>query len=149
MINIVLMFHTPMRRNALRGPHIPPDAKKNLFSIMCPDAFYWTHLAHPSMKNSTSTFVVPEEPECTTWPVDPTGCKNTSSAQHVPTCFLWKPSQAHPEHENYCIDVSRLGRIEMHYMTHKSHRMEKHKFGVTCPSALFVKSILVTLEHEK
>jgi hypothetical protein len=37
----------------------------------------------------------------------------------------------------------------MHYMTHKSHRMEKHKFGVMCPGALFVKSILVTLEHEK
>jgi hypothetical protein len=30
-----------------------------------------------------------------------------------------------------------------------THRMQKHKFGVTCPSALFVESVLVPPEHEK
>jgi hypothetical protein len=66
-----------------------------------------------------------------------------------PDALFMETAQGPPEHENYCVNVSRLGRIGMHYMTHKSHRMEKHKFGVTCPNALFVKSILVTLEHEK
>jgi hypothetical protein len=29
----------------------------------------------------------------------------------------------------------------MHYVTRRSHRMQKHKFGVMCPDALFVESI--------
>jgi uncharacterized membrane protein YsdA (DUF1294 family) len=37
----------------------------------------------------------------------------------------------------------------MHYVTDRSHRMQKHRFGVTCPSALFVESVLVPPEHEK
>jgi hypothetical protein len=37
----------------------------------------------------------------------------------------------------------------MHYVTHRSHRMQKHKFGVMCPGALFVKSVSVQPEHEK
>jgi hypothetical protein len=37
----------------------------------------------------------------------------------------------------------------MHYMTHRSHRMQKHKFTVTCLNALFVKSIPVPPEHEQ
>jgi hypothetical protein len=37
----------------------------------------------------------------------------------------------------------------MHYVTRKSHRMQKHKVGVTCPDALFVKSVLVRPKHEK
>jgi hypothetical protein len=30
----------------------------------------------------------------------------------------------------------------MHYVTRTSHRMEKYKFDVTCPGALFVESVL-------
>jgi hypothetical protein len=37
----------------------------------------------------------------------------------------------------------------MHYETCRSHQMQKHKFIVTCPNALFVKSVLVPPEHEK
>jgi hypothetical protein len=37
----------------------------------------------------------------------------------------------------------------MHYVTHRSHRKQKDKFGVTSLSVLFVKSILVLPEHEK
>jgi hypothetical protein len=37
----------------------------------------------------------------------------------------------------------------MHYVTHKSHRMKKHKFGVTCPVVLFVESVPVPPEQEK
>jgi hypothetical protein len=29
----------------------------------------------------------------------------------------------------------------MHYMTRRSHRMHKHKFGVTCHDALFMKAV--------
>jgi hypothetical protein len=35
----------------------------------------------------------------------------------------------------------------MHYVTHRSHRMQKHKFVLTCPIMLFVKSILVPPDH--
>jgi hypothetical protein len=37
----------------------------------------------------------------------------------------------------------------MHYVTHRSHWMQKHKFGVMYPGALFVESIPVRHEHEK
>jgi hypothetical protein len=34
-------------------------------------------------------------------------------------------------------------------MTRRSHWMQKHKFGVTCPTALFVEFLLVPPKHEK
>jgi hypothetical protein len=37
----------------------------------------------------------------------------------------------------------------MHYMTHRSHGMQKHKFGVMCPGTLFVESVTVPPEDEK
>jgi hypothetical protein len=37
----------------------------------------------------------------------------------------------------------------MHYVTHRSHWMQKHKFGITCPEALFIESVQVPPEHEK
>jgi hypothetical protein len=37
----------------------------------------------------------------------------------------------------------------MHYVTHTSHRMQKHKFDITCPDALFVESVPVPPEQEK
>jgi hypothetical protein len=37
----------------------------------------------------------------------------------------------------------------MLYVTRRSHRMQKHKFGVTCPSVLFVESVLVPHKLEK
>jgi hypothetical protein len=37
----------------------------------------------------------------------------------------------------------------MHYVTHRSHWIEKHKFSITCPDALFVESVSVPPEHEK
>jgi hypothetical protein len=37
----------------------------------------------------------------------------------------------------------------MHYVTHKSYWMQKHKFGVTCPNALFVETAPGPPEHEK
>jgi hypothetical protein len=34
-------------------------------------------------------------------------------------------------------------------MTRRSHRTQKHKISVTCPSVLFVESVPVPPEHEK
>jgi hypothetical protein len=37
----------------------------------------------------------------------------------------------------------------MHYVARRSHRMLKHKFGVTRPSALFIDTAPGPPEHEK
>jgi hypothetical protein len=34
-------------------------------------------------------------------------------------------------------------------VTHRSHGMQKHKFGITCPGALFIKTAVKPPEHEK
>jgi hypothetical protein len=36
----------------------------------------------------------------------------------------------------------------MHYVTRRSHRMQKHKFSITCPSGIFVESMPVPHENE-
>jgi hypothetical protein len=36
----------------------------------------------------------------------------------------------------------------MHYVTRRSHQLQKHKFGVTCPGTLFVRSDPGPSEHE-
>jgi hypothetical protein len=43
-----------------------------------------------------------------------------------------------PKHENRCVDISRLGRTEVHYLTRRSHRRKKNNFGTMCPEVLFV-----------
>jgi hypothetical protein len=37
----------------------------------------------------------------------------------------------------------------MDYVTHRSQKMQKEMFDVTCPDALFVESVSVPLEHKK
>jgi hypothetical protein len=37
----------------------------------------------------------------------------------------------------------------MHYVTDRSHQMQKHMFGITCVDTLFVESVPVPNEHEK
>jgi hypothetical protein len=37
----------------------------------------------------------------------------------------------------------------MHYVTHRLHLIQKHKFGITCPGVLFVIYVLVPPVHEK
>jgi hypothetical protein len=53
------------------------------------------------------------------------------------------------EHEKECVQVSRIGHTGIHYVTRRSHRMQKHKFNITCPDALFVESASIPPEHEK
>jgi hypothetical protein len=47
------------------------------------------------------------------------------------------------------VDISRPGRIGMHYVTRRSHRMQKYKFNVTCLGALFLDTAPGLPEHEK
>jgi hypothetical protein len=54
-----------------------------------------------------------------------------------------------PEHEKYCIDVSRPGSTRTHYVTRRSNQMQKHKFGVMCHYALLMEIVPVSPEHEK
>jgi hypothetical protein len=37
----------------------------------------------------------------------------------------------------------------MHYVTCRSHGMQKHKFDVMCPDALFMETSIVPPEHQK
>jgi hypothetical protein len=54
-----------------------------------------------------------------------------------------------PELKKLCAILLCPASTEMNYMTRRSHRMQKYKFGVMCPGALFVEFALVPLEHEK
>jgi hypothetical protein len=47
------------------------------------------------------------------------------------------------------VDVSRPRHTEMHYVIQRSHRMQKHKFGVMCPGTVFVETAPVPPKHEK
>jgi hypothetical protein len=42
-----------------------------------------------------------------------------------------------------------FGGTEMHYVTRRTHWMQKLKFGVTCAGTLFVESVPIPLEHKK
>jgi hypothetical protein len=66
-----------------------------------------------------------------------------------PSTLFMEITSGPPEHEKGCADVSHPGCTRMHYVTRRSHQMQKHKSGITCPDALFAISILVPPEHEK
>jgi hypothetical protein len=42
------------------------------------------------------------------------------------------------ELEKLCFDVLRPGCVGMHYVTRRSHWMQKLNFGITCLSAVFM-----------
>jgi hypothetical protein len=66
-----------------------------------------------------------------------------------PGALFMETAPGQPLHEKKCTDVSCPGCSRMHYVTCISHRMQKHKFKVMCPSVLFVKSVLVPPNNEK
>jgi hypothetical protein len=51
--------------------------------------------------------------------------------------------------QKYCIDLSLRRRTRTQCVTCRSQGMKKHKFGVTCPGALFVGSALDPPKYEK
>jgi hypothetical protein len=112
-------------QNELRDLQIPPDAKTYVRHNVFWCTFLWKpHQAHPSMKNNGSTFCAPDGPECTMWPTDLTGCKKTSSGWRLSACFLSNPYWFYLSMKN-SVNVSNPRRNGMHYMTHRSHQMQK------------------------
>jgi hypothetical protein len=57
-------------------------------------------------------------------------------------CIFVKSIPVQPEPENSVL-FSRPGHTGMYYVTHRSTRMRKHMFCVTCSNALFVQSVPV------
>jgi hypothetical protein len=75
--------------------------QKHKFSVTCPTHSLWNpYRSHTRMTYSALTFHGLDKPEDTMLPVDPTGCKNTSSALRVPM---------HPGHEWSMHNCSSLG----------------------------------------
>jgi hypothetical protein len=106
------------------------------------------HWTHPRMKTSASTFHASDAPERTTGPIEPT--KSKTQAQHdVSLCAFIGSRPGPPELEKCCVDVSCLKRTRTHYVTSRSHQMEKHKFHGMCPCVLLLGSTLGPLEHGK
>jgi hypothetical protein len=55
----------------------------------------------------------------------------------VPSCFLSNSCLSHPSKKNN-VSISHPECTRMHYVTRRSHRMQKHKFSVTCPYAFLL-----------
>jgi hypothetical protein len=123
--------------------------QKRKFSVTCPGAlFRETVRSHPSMKNSASMFHTPDALECTTWPIDPTGFKNTVSAKHFPACFLSYPYRSHPRMKNSALTYCAPDAQECTTWPIDPTGCKK-KFSITCPDVLFVEFVPVPPEHEK
>jgi hypothetical protein len=69
--------------------------------------------------------------------------------RNMSRCAFYGTAPGPPVQEKWCVDVSRPGRTRMHYMTHRSHWMQNHKFRVTCPDALFVEFVPVSSEPKR
>jgi hypothetical protein len=54
-----------------------------------------------------------------------------------PVAIFMESIPVPPKNEKLCVNISHPGCSRTHYVTHISHWMEKHKFSVTCLSALF------------
>jgi hypothetical protein len=59
---------------------------------------------------------------------------------YVTQRFFVKSMPVPPQHEKYYVAVLGPGCTRMRYVTHRSQRMQKHKFGVTCPGTLFMET---------
>jgi hypothetical protein len=57
-----------------------------------------------------------------------------------PDVFFVECVPVPPKYEKQCVAVSRLRRTLTHYVTHRSHQMQKHKFSVMCPGTLFMET---------
>jgi hypothetical protein len=67
--------------------------------------------------------------------------------RNVGITFFVESIPVPPEHEKLCVDISCLGRTGVHYVTHRSHRMQKNKFSTMCPEVLFVCRHFVPQTH--
>jgi hypothetical protein len=82
-------------------------------------------------------------------PADPTGVQKMEIRSNVSQQLFMESVPGPHEHEKQCINVLRSGHTGMLYIAHRSHWMQKHKFAITCPNVLFMKTALGPPEHEK
>jgi hypothetical protein len=67
-----------------------------------------------------------------------------------PGLLIMETAPDPPKHVKEHVKVSWPGCNGMHYVTHRSHQMQKkQKFGVTCPDALFIETTSGPPKHEK
>jgi hypothetical protein len=64
--------------------------------------------------------------------------QNTSLPETCPDVLFMETAPGRLELEKWCVVISHRGCTRMHRVTHRSHMMEKLKFGVMCLSALFI-----------
>jgi hypothetical protein len=108
---------------------------------MCHGVFFMeTPPGPPELEKWCVNVSRPRAPECTTWPVDPTGWK-TLDRRNVSQCPFYRnlvgPNRA----------LKIVHRCFMHQTQRSALRdpwiplIQKHKFGVTCLDMQFVESI--------
>jgi hypothetical protein len=146
--------------------------QKYKFGVTCSDAFLWNlHRSQLSMKNSVSTFHASECITCSaqhvlahflckphqanpsmknsvlTFPApDARGGKHKFSVT-CPNALFRESISVPPEDKKLSVDASCPRRTKMHYVSRRSHRMQKCKFGVMYPGALFMEIPTGRLEH--
>jgi hypothetical protein len=147
---IVLWRYVPRKlQNALHGQQIPPDAKTQVWHNLFRRTFGGIHTAPTRARKIVRRWFTPQtHRNALRDPTDPTKCKtqvqrNLSRCAfcgfHIGPKWEWKIVRWR----------SCPGCTRMHYVIRRSHRMQKHKFGVTCPGALFVEYVPVPPKHEK
>jgi hypothetical protein len=123
--------------------------QKHMFGVTCPNALLVKSILEPpSMKNSASTCHARMHQNALCDPQIPRDAKTQVQHNMCRRSFM-ESLLVSPEHEKYCVDILCPRRTRLHYVTPKSHCMQKHNFSVTHPDALFVKSVLVPPKHEK
>jgi hypothetical protein len=123
--------------------------QKHKFGMTCPGMLFTkTAPGPPSMKNSASMFCALNAPEYTTWPQTPPDAKHKFSVTS-PGGAVYKNRTGPTWARKIVCRRCTPGRTRMHYVTRRSHRMQKHRVCVTCLDALFTKTALSPLEQEK
>jgi hypothetical protein len=80
-----------------------------------------------------------------TWRILPVKCYIDNSVR-LRSCI--RNVNNPPEHEKWCANVSCPRCTRIQNMTRGSHRMQKNKLGIKCPSTLFVIFVPVPPEYE-
>jgi hypothetical protein len=117
-------FTALMHRNALCAPQIPPDAETQVWRNM-PQRPFCGIRSSPTRewKIVCQCFTPPMHQNALRELQSPPEAKTRLRCNESGTLFMETASDP-PEYEKLCIDVSRPGRTRMHYVTHRSHRMQ-------------------------
>jgi hypothetical protein len=116
--------------------YISYQMKKHKFGVRCPNVFFVKFILVPPEHEWCHHFKYRMQRNALR------SLRNAPNAKthvrcNVSRCIFVESIPAPPEHEKKCVDVWHPGHTRMHYLTHRSNRMQTHKFGITCPGALF------------